>query len=144
MDKASLLTARMELGVSGKPHSDLVRLLGPVLEIVLRFQSLTLFLSLRAYFVASVACISIIHATNVLAWNALYVAKLGAFHGATLSRKATLGIWRSRNVQALRKKLFYEFAVFILGGGNLLFILIFWPGWWLVAGASWGLWWFFG
>ncbi|KAF7539601.1 hypothetical protein G7Z17_g12399 [Cylindrodendrum hubeiense] len=145
MDKASLLTAsRVELGVSVNPRSDIIRLLGPALEIAFRFQSLissvSLFLCLRAWFLATVTLANILYASKIVALQALIATKFGAFHSYTMSTRAADGVWNSKSIQKLRKKLFYEFAVFILGGGNCVFILVFWPGWWVIGGASWGVW----
>ncbi|KAI5457052.1 hypothetical protein BGZ63DRAFT_428482 [Mariannaea sp. PMI_226] len=145
MDKVSLLTAStVELGISGNPRSDIIRLLGPAVEAVLHFQSIlssvSLFVCLRVWFVASIACANILYASKIMALNALVATKFGAFHGATITSKAVAGVWNSRRIQALRKKLFYEFAVFILGGGNILFIILFWPGWWVLGGGIWGFW----
>ncbi|KAH7163476.1 hypothetical protein B0J13DRAFT_616070 [Dactylonectria estremocensis] len=145
MDKASLLTAsRVELGVSVSPRSDVIRLLGPALEIAVRFQkalsSVTLFLCIKAWFLASLTFVNILYATRIAAVKAFVATKFGAFHGYTMSTTAANGVWNCQTVQKLRKKLFYEFAVFILGGGNWVFVLVFWPGWWVIAGAFWGIW----
>jgi hypothetical protein len=145
MDKATLLTAsKVELGASGNPRSDIIRLLGPALEIALHFQSfissVSLFLCLRACSIANLTCTHILIATKILVLKAFVATKFGAFHAIIMSSNAIVSLWNSRNIQALRKKLFYEFAVFVLGGGNILFVLLFWPGWWLIAAASWGLW----
>jgi len=36
--------------------------------------------------------------------------------------------------------MFFEFAVFILGGGNQVILIVFWPGWIVVGGGVWGMW----
>ncbi|KAG6000926.1 hypothetical protein E4U21_004877 [Claviceps maximensis] len=51
-----------------------------------------------------------------------------------MSAPATAGLWEARSTQALRKKLFYEVAVFILGSGNPVILLLLWPGWLVVGG----------
>jgi hypothetical protein len=40
----------------------------------------------------------------------------------------------------MRKKLFMEFMIFVLGGGNQLILVLFWPGWVIVGGGIWGVW----
>ncbi|KAH7171396.1 hypothetical protein EDB81DRAFT_638026 [Dactylonectria macrodidyma] len=145
MDRATLLTtSKVELGVSVSPHSDVIRLLGPALEIALRFQrllsSVTLFLCVRAWFLASLTLVNILYASRIAAVQAFVATKFGAFHCYTMSTRAANGVWNCQTVQKLRKKLFYEFAVFILGGGNCIFVVVFWPGWWVIGGASWGIW----
>lgn len=57
-----------------------------------------------------------------------------------MSVEAVARLWHSRTVQVVRNKLFYEFAIFILGGGNTLIIWIFWPGWILFGLALWAFW----
>jgi hypothetical protein len=40
----------------------------------------------------------------------------------------------SKRIRKLRKKLVFEFMTLILGsGGNNMCLLLFWPGWWLIA-----------
>ncbi|PFH55620.1 hypothetical protein XA68_17944 [Ophiocordyceps unilateralis] len=62
---------------------------------------------------------------------------------ATRSHMSSVGVvatvWQSRAVELVRARLFYEFALFILGGGNALFLLLFWPGWVLVGFVLWAL-----
>lgn len=76
--------------------------------------------------------------------NVLIATKYSAFHSFNMSTQAVASAWNSKNVQRLRKKLWYEFAVFILGSGNMVFLMLFWPGWWVLAGACWAGWMLFG
>ncbi|PHH89876.1 hypothetical protein CDD83_5049 [Cordyceps sp. RAO-2017] len=57
-----------------------------------------------------------------------------------MSHGAVAGLWPSRHAQLIRNRLFYEFALFVLGGGNTLILLLFWPGWLLVGLACWAVW----
>lgn len=149
MDKATLLTAsRVELSVSAHPRSDIIRLLGPALEIALRFQSLvssvSIFLCLRAWLLTSTTFAGVFYASRIVALKACVATKFSASHGFNMSSKAVVGVWNSKSIQRLRKKLWYEFAVFVLGSGNMVFLMLFWPGWWLLAGACWAVWMLFG
>ncbi|KAM5354262.1 hypothetical protein ACJ41O_000912 [Fusarium nematophilum] len=149
MDKATLLTAsKVELGVSVNPRSDIIRLLGPALEIALRFQSLissvSIFLCLRAWFLTGIAFAGVIYASKIVALKAYVATKFSAFHGFRMSGRAAVGVWNSKSVQRLRRKLWYEFALFVLGSGNTVFLMLFWPGWWLLAGVCWAGWMLFG
>lgn len=131
----SLLTAsKVEPGGS-LAHSTISRL-GPALDFAARFQRGLVISCLRAYLVLHLA----LYASGFLA----VVATIGAFHGVSMSSKAVADLWESRTVRLVRRKLFFEFAVFILGGGNSIILLLFWPGWLLVGGAFWGLWRFWG
>ncbi|OAQ62164.1 hypothetical protein VFPPC_07173 [Pochonia chlamydosporia 170] len=149
MDKGSLLTAsRVEPGVSLNPHSTLISRLGPVLAFAARFQyfisTFSSFLYIHAYFVTSIAFVNALYASRFLAIQAYIATKLGAFHGLSMSARALADVWDAKTTRMLRKKLFYEFAVFILGSGNSVILLLFWPGWLVVGGASFAVWQFCG
>ncbi|KAH7241838.1 hypothetical protein BKA59DRAFT_214379 [Fusarium tricinctum] len=148
MDKATLLTAsKVDLSVS-TPRSDITRLIGPALQIALRFQSLvgcvTVFLCSHACFFASITFAGLLHASKTVTLNAFVAARFSAFLSFNMSTQAVASAWNSKNIQRLRSKLFYEFAVFILGSGNMIFLMLFWPGWWVLAGACWAFWTLFG
>ncbi|KAF4981265.1 hypothetical protein FZEAL_2891 [Fusarium zealandicum] len=145
MDKATLLTAsKVELNVSAHPRSDIIRLLSPALEIAFRFQSLlssvSVFLCLRAWFLASVTFTVVAYTSKIVAFKAYVATKFSAFHSFNMSNRAVVGAWNSKGIQRLRKKIWYEFAVFVLGSGNTVFLMLFWPGWWVLAGACWTFW----
>lgn len=149
MDKGSLLTAsKVEPGVSINPHSTVIGTLGPALAVAARFQyiigTFSSFLYLQAYFVTSIAFVNALYASRFLAIQAYIATKFGAFHGFNMSAKALADVWDARTTRMLRKKLFYEFAVFILGSGNSMILLLFWPGWLVVGGASFAAWQFCG
>ncbi|KAK7424838.1 hypothetical protein QQZ08_008468 [Neonectria magnoliae] len=149
MDKTTLLTAStVELGASVHPRPDIIRLLGPALETAFRFQSLissiSLFVCVQAWFFASVTLVNVLYASKILALQASFATKASALHGYTMSNRAAAGIWNSRTIQKLRKKLWHEFALFILGSGNAVITMFFWPGWWVLGGASLSLWLLFG
>lgn len=53
---------------------------------------------------------------------------------ALLLRQAKVLIQRGwKGTERVRQRLFFEFMVFLLGCGNGLFLVMFWPGWILVA-----------
>lgn len=62
----------------------------------------------------------------------MLLVKRGSKAGKEMGRMG----WKA--TEGLRKKLWFEFMVFVLGGGNGLFLLVFWPGWivlWCLYGA---------
>ncbi|GJN70689.1 hypothetical protein PLIIFM63780_002721 [Purpureocillium lilacinum] len=149
MERISLLTvSKVEPAVSISPHSTVVRRLSPSLILASHCQRVLATLSyvvcLRAYLVASVALPHASYASRFLVAWAVGAAKTGAFHVLHMSSKAVADAWESQPVRQVRQKLFYEFAVFILGGGNALILLLFWPGWLILAAAIWGLYRFWG
>ncbi|KAI1819805.1 hypothetical protein F4861DRAFT_543570 [Xylaria intraflava] len=62
-------------------------------------------------------------------------AAIGAFyHSIRLSKQATWAFWNSKHMRRLKKKIEFEFFTLILGGGgNNLCLVIFWPGWGVLA-----------
>jgi hypothetical protein len=115
--------------------------LGPTLALVLRAQhlirSISRFLCWQAYLLAAATSNRALLAARTLAWQILLVARVGGYRGAVMSRVAWTRTWDSKTVRALRKKMMYDFAFFILGSGNGLVLLLFWPGWLVVGGAAW-------
>jgi hypothetical protein len=148
MDRGSLLTAsRVERGVSivtVTPRSNVISRLRPALAFALHFQyiigSFSSFLYIQAYFVTSLAFVHALYASRFLAIQAYFATKFGVFHGFNMSAQALAGVWDAKTIQMLRKKIFYEFAVFILGSGNPFILLLFWPGWLVVGGTSMAVW----
>lgn len=148
MDKVDILTAsRVEPSVpplSQHHHATIISRLGPTLAYAAHFQnlvgSLSVFLCWRAYLLTCVSLAQAYYATRFLAFYALMGTKLGALYGAAVSSRAAVAVWDMKTTQMLRDKLFYEFALFILGAGNGVFLLVLWPGWIVIAGASFVLW----
>ncbi|KAK2594498.1 hypothetical protein QQS21_007779 [Conoideocrella luteorostrata] len=145
MDKGSLLTAsKVEPGVSLNPHSTIISHLAPTLAFVLRFQyllrSFSSFVYLHASSLTGIALVNALYASQFLVIHAYIAAKFGIFQGLKMSAKAASGVWEAKTTQALRKKLFYEFAVFILGSGNFIILMMLWPGWLVVGGLLFTLW----
>lgn len=64
-----------------------------------------------------------------------YIASSYCQHYGIAVAKA---LWRTRIVQALGKKIAFEFFTLFLGsGGNALCLLLFWPGWWVIGLIGW-------
>ena len=68
-------------------------------------------------------------------WTIAVRALLATKFSLIMSHRVAVGAWDAGSTRVLRKKLFYELAVFILGSGNGLILVLFWPGWLLVGGA---------
>jgi hypothetical protein len=63
------------------------------------------------------------------------------YHLTHSSRWAIHRLWNTAQVKRLRRKIEFEFFTLILGaGGNNLFLLIFWPGWYIIGLAGFALW----
>ncbi|KAH0494496.1 hypothetical protein TgHK011_001113 [Trichoderma gracile] len=68
--------------------------------------------------------------------HALFASQSCLTHASAMFSKTVVDFWQSRRIQKIRAKLFYEFAVFILGCGNAFFLLVFWPGWLFLGAAA--------
>lgn len=97
------------------------------LFLFFRTYSLSLFLLQQSYHGSQTLLIRSLYASSILCKNAYWASK----QGMKL-------FWRS--TEGIRKKLFMEFMIFVLGGGNQLILVVFWPGWIVVGGGIWGLW----
>lgn len=149
MDKVSLLTAsRVEPAVSLSPHSALISRLAPAITFAARFHYLlswlSSFLYIQTYFITRLAAVNAFYASRFLLVQAFIATKFGAWVSLNMSAKAIADVWEARSTQMLRRKFFYEFAVFVLGSGNAMILLLFWPGWIVVGGAGVALWQLFG
>ncbi|RYC58388.1 hypothetical protein CHU98_g7814 [Xylaria longipes] len=59
------------------------------------------------------------------------------YYSIRLSKQAARRLWDSTHGRRLRKKIEFEFFTLILGGGgNNLCLVIFWPGWGILAVAT--------
>ncbi|KAG5915626.1 hypothetical protein E4U61_004429 [Claviceps capensis] len=116
----------------------------PILVPVFHVQRLLVCLSslwcLNSPLVASTSLVRYLHSRTHLAAN---LGACEASNGLSMSAQATAGRWEGRSTQALRKKLFYEIAVFVLGCGNPVIVLLLWPGWLIVGGLAFVLWRYF-
>lgn len=88
---------------------------------------LSLFLLQQSFHISQIFFIQSLCASSILSKNAYWASK----HGTRV-------IWRS--TEGIRKKLFKEFMIFVLGGGNQIILVVFWPGWIVVGGGVWGVW----
>ncbi|KAK8010016.1 hypothetical protein PG990_008981 [Apiospora arundinis] len=130
-------------GRSGGHHqrSEVISHLGPAVQVALQFQRIlsvvSLSVLLRTYFLAS----HLLFVSRIVAWQAFVASRFVLFKTAVASRVASQAAWNCKSMRRLRKKCEYEFYTFILGaGGNNLFCMMFWPGWWLMGFLTLAIW----
>lgn len=145
MDKVTLLTAsRLEPTVALRPHSTLIVGLGKAFALSLqlhhRLLNVFLFICLQSYLISHALLAAASYTCKHLLFYAFIASAFILKHAFAMSTKAIFDIWDSKSVQNIRARIFYEFAVFILGCGNAMFLLIFWPGWLLLAGLCFAAW----
>ncbi|CAI6087822.1 unnamed protein product [Clonostachys chloroleuca] len=133
MDKVTLLTvSRVDRQVAAMaPVSNILSQATPAFILDERFQKAISALTVTLYFQTRFLAATTLYASRILAVQAYFATTFGA----TMSRKLLAGIWDSAAVQRLRKKMFEDFAKWILGSGNTIFCALFWPGWWVIGCA---------
>jgi len=134
------------------PHSNsqILALLSPALTNSLYIAAIlqrllsttTLFLAFRAYFLSTILLKQSYYASQVLALQGYYASGMLARQVLRTWVKGMRMSWKA--TERLREKLFYEFALFILGTGYYGLLIVFWPGWIVIGGGVWGVWWTFG
>lgn len=127
--------------------SDLLTFLAPALThslyLVFIFQRLlsttTLFVFFRAYLLSGLLLRQSFYASEILLAQSYFASGVVA-HQLLIASKRSLGLaWRS--TEMLRRKLFYELMVFVLGGGQGIILLVFWPGWLVIGPGVWCVMW---
>ncbi|KAL7810906.1 hypothetical protein V8C26DRAFT_233383 [Trichoderma gracile] len=163
MDKVTLLTSsRLQPTAGIRPHSSIIVVLGSLLlrlaALPLAYQArlaqLCSVISLHDFYkhlhvytntvvttIISRALLLLLLASSCagkhhLLSHALFASQSCLTHASAMFSKTVVDFWQSRRIQKIRAKLFYEFAVFILGCGNAFFLLVFWPGWLFLGAAA--------
>jgi hypothetical protein len=97
----------------------------------------TLFVIFRAYFLSLVVLRQSFYASQVLLLQSYYAAFLLSrqFFGAG-KRILKMGWQGTENI---RRKLFFEFMVFLLGTGYGMLLVVLWPGWIVIGCGAWAL-----
>jgi hypothetical protein len=106
----------------------------------------TIFLSLRFYFLSLILIQQSYNLTSLLLLQSYYLSKLTYWISNIAARGSYWGVkkgmgfsWKA--LEPVREKLFREFMIFVLGAGNGVFLMVFWPGWIVVGSGIWGVWW---
>lgn len=98
----------------------------------------TLFLLWRSYLLTDALFRRTRNLLRTLAVQSYYTAKTFTWHVLRSGKQAVRRGWRA--TEPVRNKIFFEFMVFVLGGGNGLILVLFWPGWLIIGGGFWGIW----
>jgi hypothetical protein len=94
----------------------------------------TLFLLFRTYLLS----LFLLQHSQILFLRGLYASSILCKIACWTSKQGMRVLWQS--MEGTRRKLFREFMIFILGGGNPLILVVFWPGWIVVGGGALGVW----
>lgn len=116
----------------------------PTLPLLIRTQdalrSAAIMLCWQIQMLVASAVGSALQPTRTLAWQASQALKRGVYRSLNASKKSLQTAWNSRSVKTWRRSLLYDFGFFVLGSGNALALVLFWPGWLLVGGATLAFW----
>lgn len=119
-------------------------LLGPTGKFAFQLQhaltSVSVFLFVRMCFAANHTLVGLVIATRFLAFRLSLALRSLTAKAAAILRWSCFTAWRSRYIKRLRKRVELELYGLAVGpGGNTLFLLLFWPGWLVLAAAVVGM-----
>jgi hypothetical protein len=130
--------------LSRTSSTNIITLLSPALAHSLYFAAIfqrllstaTVFLFLRAYLSSLFILRQTFNASHLLLIQLCYAS-------AQVCAVLRLGLKRGwKATERFRNKLFFEFMVFVLGGGgNQMLLVLFWPGWLVLAATVTVFWW---
>ena len=113
--------------------TNIIPTLAPTLRFALECQrflnTASLFVIIRTYFIAS----RILNATQDIAVRSLVTVTYVLSGTAAFWWALCWAAWNSQPTRRLRKKIVFEFFTLILGCGNNLCLIVFWPGWWILG-----------
>ncbi len=132
-------------GVSLSQQSNVISTIYPLVNSAVQFQALlgaaAIHLVIRTYFAATILAAASWWASKNIVWKSLLLSRIIAARVLFLTRRLTWTVWDSKQCRRLRKRLEFELFVLILGpSGNALLLMIFWPGWPMLAFLGWGFW----
>lgn len=131
-------------------HRNISPLLAPALTTTLylahisstilqRLSILTLKILLQITFLLSFTLQHTFYASKILLQHTHLVSSEVLRQSYRTTRRAVAVMWKA--TEKGRERLFFEFMVFILGCGNGLCLVLFWPGWILFGGVAISMWW---
>ncbi|KAL2018376.1 hypothetical protein VTK56DRAFT_911 [Thermocarpiscus australiensis] len=144
-DMALLAAPRTAPRVSLGQRPDVISTLYPLVDGALQLQqmvgSAAFHLFVRSYFAATIIAATSFLATKSIAWRTFLASRTVAGITLALARRLAWTLWDCKQSRRFRKRLEFELFALLLGpGGNALFLMIFWPGWLMLALLAWGLW----
>ncbi|KAI0403792.1 hypothetical protein F4802DRAFT_278452 [Xylaria palmicola] len=105
----------------------------PGLRLAGYYQQLLGSLLLSLVLQGSLLASQVPHLCRSAATQMIQVTKSTAYNAIQLFVRAAWTLWDSPRGRRLRKKIEFEFFTLILGGGNGICLVLFWPGWGILA-----------
>ncbi|AEO55640.1 hypothetical protein MYCTH_2049580 [Thermothelomyces thermophilus ATCC 42464] len=142
---ALLATSKPSPTASLTQRSDVISTFHPLVNSAVQFQQLigsaAFHLVVRAYFAATIAATVSLWASRSIAWRTLLGSRAVVARALFLSKWLAWSAWDSKPSRRLRRRLELELFLWFLGpGGNTLLLMLFWPGWLMLAALFWGVW----
>lgn len=129
--------ASTESSMSIRHQTDLVHRyaleFGPTLRYSNALSSALFITAQQLFQINRIALTYLLFGCNIAALQTFLVTKELATMSVAALSKLAWGAWNSKQSRRLRKKLEFEFFVLILGSGNGIILMVFWPGWILVG-----------
>ncbi|KAI0889494.1 uncharacterized protein GGS22DRAFT_136 [Annulohypoxylon maeteangense] len=131
LSKIAIIAAQTKESRSTSQQSfSIATVFTPMLMTILRCQQLLGIATLSLHRQACWLVWQIFQICSIIANKAHGVLRGAQYHAVVMIRT----VWEARFLQSLRKKIAFElFTLFLGAGGNSLCLLLFWPGWWVVA-----------
>ncbi|KAG9245215.1 hypothetical protein BJ878DRAFT_31258 [Calycina marina] len=105
----------------------------PVYLMQTFLRTTTVFLFFRSYTMSLLLFRQSVYASQIVVLQSWYAASAMVQTLYTRGKEIAWAAWKV--TERLRQKLFFEFMVFILGGGYAFLLVLLWPGW-IVVGAG--------
>ncbi|KAH6857003.1 hypothetical protein B0I37DRAFT_88763 [Chaetomium sp. MPI-CAGE-AT-0009] len=142
---ALLAASRTAPTVSLSQRSDVISTIYPLVNSAVQFQQLigsaALHLLVRTYFAATIVATASLWASRNIAWRTFLALRIIVARTLFLLAWLAWTAWDCKRSRRFRKRLEFELFILLLGpGGNSLLLMLFWPGWLMLAAVGWGVW----
>ena len=142
---ALLAASRTAPSVSLSQRSEVISTVYPLVNSAVQFQHLlgsaVFHLFVRTYFAATIVATSSLWASKSIAWRTFLASRIVVARALPLASTLVWTAWDCKRSRRFRKRLEFELFILLLGpGGNSLLLMLFWPGWLMLAVMGWGIW----
>ncbi|KAK4032513.1 hypothetical protein C8A01DRAFT_20416 [Parachaetomium inaequale] len=142
---ALLAASRTAPTVSLSRRSDVISTLYPLVNSAVQFQQLigsaAFHLLVRTYFAATILATVSLWASRSIAWRTFLASRILVARALFLAKRLAWTAWDGKRSRRFRKRLEFELFILLLGpGGNTVMLMLFWPGWLMLAALGWGVW----
>ena len=146
---ALLAASRTTPTVSLSQRSEVISTIYPLVNSAAQFQHLigsaVFHLFVRTYFAATIVATASLWASKSIAWRVFLASRIIVARALFLASRLIWTAWDCKRSRRFRKRLEFELFILLLGpGGNSLLLMLFWPGWLMLAAMGWGVWQFTG